>query len=84
MQIEPGIARIWELVEPVALEAGLELVDVERRREGRGAVVRLLMDRPGGVSLDELTAVSRQVSDLLDVHVDAVGEPTPSRSPRRG
>jgi ribosome maturation factor RimP len=31
------------------------------------------MDRPGGVSLDELTAVSRQVSDLLDVHGDAVG-----------
>lgn len=72
VQTDPGLTRIWELVEPIALEAGLELVDVEHRREGRGAVLRLLMDRPGGVSLDELTAVSRQVSDLLDVHEDAL------------
>jgi ribosome maturation factor RimP len=66
------MARVWELAEPVALDAGLELVDVEHRREGHGAVLRLLMDKPGGVSLDELTAVSRQLSDVLDVHEDAV------------
>jgi ribosome maturation factor RimP len=48
-------------------------VDVEHRREGRGAVLRLLIDKAGGgVTLDELTAVSRQVSDVLDVRDDAV------------
>jgi ribosome maturation factor RimP len=66
------LARIWELAEPIALDAGLELVDVEHRREGRGAVLRLFIDKPGGVSLDDLTAVSRQVSAVLDVHEDAV------------
>jgi ribosome maturation factor RimP len=65
--------RVWDIAEPIALELGLELVDVEHRREGRGTVLRLLVDRiGGGVTLDELTAVSRQVSDVLDVREDAV------------
>jgi len=65
-------ARVWEIVEPIALDAGLELVDVEHRREGHGAVLRLLIDKPGGVSLDELTRVSREVSDVLDADPEAV------------
>lgn len=72
VDIDPKLARVWELAEPVALAAGLELVHVEHRREGRGTVLRLLMDKPGGVSLEELAAVSRQVSDILDVHDDAL------------
>jgi ribosome maturation factor RimP len=48
-------------------------VDIEYRREGRGSVLRLLIDKAGGgVTLDELTAVTRQVSDVLDVRDDAV------------
>lgn len=72
MEITPKLARVWALAEPVALEAGLEIVDIEHRREGRGPVLRLLVDKPGGVSIDDLTSVSRQVSDLLDAHQDAV------------
>jgi len=71
VETDPKLERVWKLAEPIALEAGLELVDIEHRHEGRGTVLRLLMDRPGGVSLDELAAVSRQVSDVLDVHADA-------------
>ena len=66
------MAPVWEIAEPIALELGLELVDIEHRREGHGTVLRLLIDRTGGVTLDELTAVSRQVSDVLDVREDAV------------
>lgn len=73
METNQTTARIWDIAEPIALELGLELVDVEHRREGRGAVLRLLVDRPGGgVTLEQLTAVSRQVSDVLDVREDAV------------
>lgn len=72
VEIDPKLAPVWRLAEPIALEAGLELVDVEHRRERRGAVLRLLMDKPGGVSLDELAAVSRQLSDVLDVHEGTV------------
>src|SRR5437773_11956045 len=53
--------RVWELAEPLALAGGLELVDVQYRPEGGRIVVRLLLDRPeGGVTLDELTRVSRE------------------------
>jgi ribosome maturation factor RimP len=64
--------RVWELVEPLAESAGLELVDVQYRPEGGRVILRLLLDRlDGGVTLDELAAMSRQLGDVLDAH-DAV------------
>lgn len=73
MEIDPKTAAAWAIAEPIALDLGLELVDVELRREGRGNVLRLLIDRSGGgVSLDDLTAASRQISHALDVRDDAV------------
>src|SRR2546427_13284878 len=64
--------RVWELAEPLALAGGLELVDVQYRPEGGRVVLRLLLDRPeGGVTLDGLARMSRELGDLLDAH-DAV------------
>jgi ribosome maturation factor RimP len=64
--------RVWELSEPLALERGLEVVDVQFRPEGGRQVLRLLIDHPGGgVTLDELAAVSRELGDVLEAH-DAV------------
>src|SRR2546427_6849161 len=64
--------RVWELAEPLVLGAGLELIDVQYRPEGGRLVLRLLIDRPeGGVTLEQLTAFSRELGDLLDAH-DAV------------
>src|SRR5437763_4068332 len=61
--------RVWELAEPLALAAGLELVDVQFRPESGRTVLRLLIDRPaGGVTLDELTRVSRELGDVLEAH----------------
>jgi len=61
--------RVWELSEHLALAAGLELMDVQYRPEGRRAVLRLLVDRPeGGVTLDQLAQLSRELGDLLDAH----------------
>ena len=61
--------RIWGLAEPVVVTAGLELIDVQYRPEGGRAVLRLLSDRPsGGVIIDELARVSREIGHLLDAH----------------
>src|SRR5882724_1531009 len=60
--------RVWEIAEPLVVQEGLEIVDVEFRRENRGMILRLFLDREGGVGLDDLTRVSRQLGDLLDVH----------------
>ena len=64
--------RVCELAEPVAMAMGLELVDVQYRPEAGRVVLRLLIDRPeGGVTLDQLARVSRELGDVLDAH-DAV------------
>ena len=68
--------RVWEIAEPLVAHEGLEMVDVEFRRESRGMVLRLYLDRVGGVSLDDLTRVSRQLGDLLDAHDTVPGSYT--------
>ncbi len=60
-------ARVAELATPRAGSLGLELVDVEYRQEGGRMVLRLFIDREGGVSLDDCAAVSRELSEILDV-----------------
>jgi ribosome maturation factor RimP len=45
---------------------GFELVDVEVKRGRDGSVVRLFVDKEGGIGLDELQSVSEEVSAILD------------------
>lgn len=49
---------------------GLELVDVELVREGQSVFLRLYIDKPGGVGLDDCTAVSQLVDPLIDQQLD--------------
>ena len=59
--------RLIALIEPLVGRLGYELVELEQT-SGRGsAVVRLFIDRPGGVGLTDCELVSREVSALLDV-----------------
>jgi ribosome maturation factor RimP len=61
--------RVWALAEPVVVAAGLELVDVRFRPESGRMILRLLIDRPGGgVTIDELARISRELGHLLDAH----------------
>lgn len=68
--------RVATLVDPIAEERGLELIDVEFQPHGRRSVLRLYLDRPGGVSLDDLAALSREVGDVLDAHDVVPGQYT--------
>jgi ribosome maturation factor RimP len=67
---EKGLSRVVESVraiaERVAAARGLELVDVELKRERGGHFVRLFLDKPGGIGLDELQSASVEVSAILD------------------
>ncbi len=54
------------LLEPVLVRDGFELVEVEWAREGGPWVLRLFVDRPGGVTIDDCQAVSRTVEPILD------------------
>ena len=64
---ETVVEAITSLVMPVLQEKGLVLVDVLYRRESSGWVLRLFIDKEDGVTLDDCTAVSREVSHLLDI-----------------
>ena len=57
---------VWELAEPVVLDAGLELWDVEYVLESGQRYLRLYLDGPNGVDLDDCERVSRAVDPLLD------------------
>jgi len=67
MDFQDVTEKIRRLVEPVIGERGLELVDLELRLEGRTRVLRVFIDKSGGVTLDDCVEVSRDIDPILDV-----------------
>ncbi|MBW1982247.1 MAG: ribosome maturation factor RimP [Deltaproteobacteria bacterium] len=59
--------ELEQLAEAIVDSEGMELVSLEYQREGRGWVVRLFIDKEGGVTVDDCALISRQVGDILDV-----------------
>ncbi len=59
--------RLIALIEPLTGRLGYELVDLEHSAGRGSAVVRLYIDRPQGVGIEDCERVSREVSALLDV-----------------
>jgi ribosome maturation factor RimP len=59
---------IEAMVEGLLKSEGLELVDLEFRKEARGWVLRIFMDKPGGVTLDDCSEISREIGDQIDVN----------------
>lgn len=59
--------ELARLLEPTVEGLGFELTDLELRIGSRNGVVRIYIDSPEGVGLDDCETVSRQVSALLDV-----------------
>lgn len=66
---EEIIKRINELLQPLLEAQGAELVETVLLRPRRGrSTLRIFLDRPGGITLDELTRLSRVAGELLEVH----------------
>jgi ribosome maturation factor RimP len=63
------IVKVNELAGPLCEAEGKELVYTEYQREPHGIVLRIYIDKPGGISLQDCAYVSRQLQDLLDVHL---------------
>ena len=59
--------KIKDIAERVASSLGMELVDLEYKREGRQMVLRFFIDKNGGITLDDCADVSRELSAVLDV-----------------
>jgi len=56
------------LAQPLAEEAGFELVDVEFSAQGRHRTVRVLLDKPGGITVGDCGLFSRKLADCLDMN----------------
>lgn len=69
-----GGGELRTLFEPVVEGLGYELVGVEFISAGNHSVLRVYIDHDDGIDLDDCTAVSRQVSALLDVEDPIPGQ----------
>jgi len=70
---ETVVAAVRGIALRVTAEHGYELTDVEVKRDKGGHLVRLFVDKEGGIGLDELQAVSEEVAVILDAE-----DPIPS------
>jgi ribosome maturation factor RimP len=67
------LASVRRLVEPLCVSEGYELVHAEFQAESGGRILRLYIDKPGGVTLEDCVYISRQTSDLLDAMLEHAG-----------
>ncbi len=67
IQLRP---KVEDEIRQIAAEQGCELLAIEQAGSGRSLTVRLVLDKEGGVTLDDCESVSRQVSPLLDAEAD--------------
>lgn len=58
---------VERLVTPIVEKEHVELVDVEFKKEGANWYLRVFIDKPGGVDIDDCSRVSEQLSDQLDI-----------------
>ncbi len=57
---------VFEMVEPIAAAQNVSVWDVEYKKEGKNNVLRVYIDKEGGVSIDDCEAVSVVLSERLD------------------
>lgn len=63
----PVSQAVVSLIEPILMAEELELVDVEYKKEGKSWVLRIFIDKEGGVTIADCQKVSRLTGDLIDV-----------------
>jgi ribosome maturation factor RimP len=72
---KPGAVeqQIQAVAEPLIDSMGLALVHIECVVHNRQKFVRIYMDKPNGVGLEDCVAVSRELGDLIDIHIEDIG-----------
>jgi len=67
LKFDKLLQEVRQVVEPILESQGFELVDLEYQRESQGWVLRIYLDRQGGVSLDDCAGISHEVGAVLEV-----------------
>ncbi len=63
----PIAQSVMNLIQPVLISEGLELVDVEYKKEGKNWVLRIFIDREEGITVEDCQKVSHLTGDLIEV-----------------
>jgi ribosome maturation factor RimP len=66
--------HLWELFEPVVDGMGFDLIEIEHYPNPKHGVLRLYIDKEGGVNVTDCSSVSRQISALIDVEDPVSGQ----------
>jgi len=66
--------HLWELFEPVVNGMGYDLIEIEHFPNPKHGVLRLYIDKEGGVNVDDCSSVSHQISALIDVEDPVRGQ----------
>ncbi len=64
------VSMAWELADPICNVEGMELIHVEYQREIGGRILRLYVDKPGGITLGDCSLISSQLGDILDLKLE--------------
>jgi ribosome maturation factor RimP len=64
---------LWELFEPVVNGMGYDLIEIEHFPNPKHGVLRLYIDKEDGVTVDDCSSVSHQISALIDVEEPVSG-----------
>ncbi|MCK5695585.1 MAG: ribosome maturation factor RimP [Desulfobacula sp.] len=67
------IEKIKEVAQPLCQAENFELVHLDMVNSDGENIVRLFLDKPGGIRLDDCVYISRQLGDLIDVHIENIG-----------
>jgi len=60
------IEKVKDILKPIAEERKYYVVDVTYKREGGRLVLRILLDKDGGITMDECAGLNNELSELLD------------------
>ncbi len=67
------IDKIRAVAQPLCDAEDFELVHLEYVTGKKENIVRVFLDKPGGITLDDCVMISRQLGDLIDVHIERMG-----------
>jgi len=62
------VTRTEELVKPICVAANVDIVDVEYVKEGQNFFLRIYVDTPEGIDIDQCAEIAEKLSDQLDQH----------------
>jgi ribosome maturation factor RimP len=66
LKFDQFVNEVRQITEPILQSQGLELVDLEYRREAQGWVLRFTIDREGRVTVEDCAEASRELSAVLE------------------